>query len=104
MKTIEEVSRAIRRGRKSARLYAGNTTGYASESEASRALVEILLFHSEGDFGMTDALVRQSALNRDKWDRPQAGTTWGQALIEDTWRWMQSGYPKQRHTKAEPAA
>jgi P4 family phage/plasmid primase-like protien len=50
------------------RLWNGNTTGYESPSEADYALIQQLLWWTQGDKNRTDRLFRRSGLNRDKWE------------------------------------
>jgi hypothetical protein len=64
-----ERARKAKNGAKFARLWAGDTTGYASASEADLALCRELAFWTAKDEGRMDALFRQSGLMRDKWER-----------------------------------
>lgn len=71
-------------------LWAGDTTGYSSHSEADIALCNILAPWTRKNFGQVDRLFRQSGLMREKWDRPQSGTTYGAITIQnaiDTCTW-----------------
>jgi hypothetical protein len=56
-------------GERFSRLWAGDTNGYGSHSEADLALCGMLAFWSGGDTARTDTLFRQSGLYRKKWDR-----------------------------------
>src|SRR5215217_1309850 len=47
-------------------LWVGDTTGYASHSEADQALISLLAFYTQNE-GQLDSLYRQSALCRQKW-------------------------------------
>ncbi len=65
---------ALARGAKNAAkfevLWEGDTSGYASHSEADQALVSLLAFYTR-DEGQLDSLYRKSALCREKWiERP----------------------------------
>jgi primase-polymerase (primpol)-like protein len=51
------------------RLFRGDTTGYASASEADMALVAHLAFWTGGDPVRIDVLFRASGLMREKWER-----------------------------------
>ena len=51
------------------RLWSGDTSGYASDSEADLALCSHLGFYLQGDESRIDAWFRRSGLIRDKWDR-----------------------------------
>ena len=50
------------------RLWGGDRTGYASDSEADLALCSMLAFYFP-DPAALDAAFRRSGLYRDKWDR-----------------------------------
>lgn len=56
-------------GEKIRRLWAGDTSGYPSQSEADLALCNLLAFWTGGDAERIDRLFRQSGLYRDKWNR-----------------------------------
>jgi hypothetical protein len=71
--TDEEVT-ALAKGAKNAgkfeALWGGDTSGYASHSEADQALVSLLAFYTQ-DEGQLDDLYRKSGLCRQKWiERP----------------------------------
>ncbi len=65
-----------------AALWAGDTSGYKSPSEADMALCSMLAFRTGRDAERMDKLIRQSGLMREKWDRPQSGTTYGALTIQ----------------------
>lgn len=52
-----------------ARLWAGDTSGYTSHSEADQALCNLLAFWTGRDPDRIDRLFRQSGLYREKWER-----------------------------------
>lgn len=54
-------------GEKFGRLWAGDTTGYPSASEADMALAGILAFYTR-DPEQIERVMRQSGLHREKWD------------------------------------
>src|SRR5215470_4175614 len=64
-------------------LWHGQTSGYASQSEAELALCNLLAFWTGKDASRMDHLFRRSALyRREKWDRPaRSGETYGQGTI-----------------------
>jgi hypothetical protein len=66
---IIERAGAADNGEKFRRLWGGETTGYASPSEADAALCSILAFWTGPDPGRIDVLFRQSKLCREKWIR-----------------------------------
>src|SRR5690348_8080445 len=76
------LARAAKNGDKFSALYDGGRHGYASESEATAALVRMLAFWTRNDAARMDRLFRRSALMREKWDEKRAGTTWGMREIE----------------------
>jgi hypothetical protein len=67
--TDEELLSLIRGAKNATKfeaLWAGDTTGYASHSEADQALISMLAFYTQ-DEGQLDSLYRRSALCREKW-------------------------------------
>lgn len=62
-------ARSAANGDKFARLFAGDITGYPSQSEADQALCNMLAHWSKGDAGQIDRMFRRSGLMRSKWDR-----------------------------------
>jgi len=70
------VMRKARNGGKFVALYDhGDTTAYhGDDSAADQALCNILAFYTQGDTQEIDRLFRQSALMRDKWERPDYRT------------------------------
>ncbi|MBI4795899.1 MAG: DUF3987 domain-containing protein [Deltaproteobacteria bacterium] len=69
-------------GEKFGRLWRGDTSGYSSASEATAALLNLLVFWFGANPARIDRLFRQSGLIRDKWDRPTSGSTWGALEIQ----------------------
>ena len=84
MNAQEVINRASRsrQGQKFAALYAGDTTGYNSNSEADMAFCNMLAFWCQGDLQLMDEIFRSSGLMRDKWDRKQSGTTYGAITLQ----------------------
>ena len=62
-------------------LFSGNTSSYASHSEADIALVSHLAYWTNGDASRIDALFRQSGLMRDKWNERHGAQTYGEMTI-----------------------
>ena len=62
-------------------LFSGNTSSYASHSEADFALVSHLAYWTNGDASRIDALFRQSGLMRDKWNERHGAQTYGEMTI-----------------------
>ena len=72
-------------GDKFKRLFAGDWDDlYDSQSDADMALLSILAFWCGCDEEQMDRIFRTSGLMRDKWDRRQAGTTYGAISIRNT--------------------
>lgn len=63
-------------------LYSGDFSAYASQSEADMAFCNMLAFWCGCDAEKMDAIFRQSGLMRDKWDRKQSGTTYGEITLQ----------------------
>lgn len=78
---IDRASRS-RQGQKFSALYAGDTTGYNSNSEADMAFCNMLAFWCQGDMQLMDEIFRSSGLMREKWDRKQSGTTYGAITLQ----------------------
>lgn len=64
-------------GEKFERLWGGDLSGYKGESEGDMALLMLLAYWTRGDENRMERLFRASALMRPKFDRRQAGATWG---------------------------
>lgn len=62
-------------------LWAGDITGYPSQSEADQALCNKLAYYLHGDRTKMDTAFRASGLYRDKWDRKTGDTTYGAMTI-----------------------
>jgi putative DNA primase/helicase len=65
----EEILLLARRAKNAAKfeaLWAGDTTGYASHSEADQALISLLSFYTQNEEQL-DSLFRRSGLCREKW-------------------------------------
>ncbi len=83
--TVDEILKAISRSKSAdgfMRLWHGDTSGYTSHSEADMALCNHLAFWCRCDADKMDAMFRQSGLMREKWDRQQAGSTYGVLTIQ----------------------
>lgn len=71
-------------GRKFARLWDGDCSGYPSQSEADLALCRILAPYCGCREDIVDQLFRQSAMFRDKWDEVhyENGCTYGEETVD----------------------
>jgi len=69
---ILEMARDARNGAKFRQLWAGDSSSYASQSEADLALAAILAFYCGPDPQRVESLMRQSGLKRPKWDEHKA--------------------------------
>ena len=63
---VVELAGFARNAAKFKALWPGDTSGYASPSEADQALVSMLAFYTQ-DEGQLDSLYRRSGLCREKW-------------------------------------
>ncbi len=79
-----EKARSAGNGEKFDQLWRGNTSGYASQSEADMALCCLLAFWTGGNRMQMDRLFRQSGLIRGKWDdvHHADGSTYGEKTLE----------------------
>lgn len=93
---IERAKRS-RNGAAFAALWAGDTAGYKSASEADIALCNALAFWTGRDAARMDRLFRQSGLMREKWDRPQSGSTYGALTIRNAVNTARDVYDPQAH-------
>ncbi len=83
-------------------LWDGQFVGfYKSHSEADQALCNILAWWTNRDAERMDRLFRQSGLMREKWDRPTAGSTYGQITVQEAIDSCQGGYDPQAHFKTK---
>lgn len=80
--SILQKAMAAQNGKAFTKLWHGDTSDYASQSEADLAMCNFLGFWCGKDTDQMDRLFRQSGLFRDKWDRPQSGSTYGQITIQ----------------------
>src|SRR5262245_55285902 len=66
------------------RLFKGDTSDYASQSEADLALCGYLAFYSSGSREALDTMFRSSKLLRDKWDEKHRsdGATYGRITLD----------------------
>jgi len=77
-----ERARNAKNGEKFKSLFEGKVDGYQGESEADAALLMIFAYWTRGDEERMERLFRASGLMRPKFDRRQAGSTWGRIEIK----------------------
>lgn len=100
---IQKAQRA-RNGVQFSALWAGDTSGYKSASEADIALCNALVFWTNKDAARVDRLFRQSGLFRpEKWDRPTAGSTYGAITIQNAIATTRQGYDPEAYRKQTAA-
>jgi hypothetical protein len=63
---VIELARGAKNAAKFEALWGGDTSGYASPSEADQALISLLAFYTQ-DEGQLDSLYQRSGLCREKW-------------------------------------
>ena len=97
------LARQAANGNKFEALWRGDWSRYPSQSEATAALLNMLVFYRGQDPAGVDRLFRQSGLMRDKWDRPQAGGTWGALEVDKAISRATEFYsPRQRSSSPPP--
>lgn len=77
---IERASNASN-GAKFRQLYNGDFSAYNSQSDADMAFCSMLAFWCGGDSVKMDNIYRSSGLMREKWDRKQSGSTYGNITL-----------------------
>ncbi len=95
---IIRLAQSSKKGQMVSDLYAGRWQGhFPSQSEADMALCSILAFYTRRDEKAVDRLFRLSGLMRDKWDRKQAGSTYGALTISKAIRSIKKVYEIREH-------
>ncbi len=86
-------------------LWAGDFSGYPSQSEADLSLCSMLAFWTRNDAGRIDDLFRQSGLYRPKWDKVHVqGRTYGEETIRKAIAGTTEVYEGRRERQAPVAA
>ena len=75
----------------------GNGSGDASRDDM--ALINMLIFWTGGNASQIDRIYRNSSLMRDKWDRKQSGSTYGQITINKCLRTYRGSFYKRNYYK-----
>ena len=88
-------------GEKFRALFAGETAGYLSTSEADLALCLLLAFWTGRDAARIDRLFRRSGLLRDKWESRRGASTYGQDTIQKAIVLCQRVYAPGHHEREE---
>lgn len=83
-RALIERAKAAKNGAKFSQLWAGDISGYDSDSEADLALCNLLAFWTGGDAARMDRLFRQSGLFRGKWEKRHYanGRTYGEGTLD----------------------
>ena len=95
----EVIGKASKNERFSQLYHFGNGSGDASKDDM--ALVNMLIFWTGGNAAQIDRLYRSSNLMRDKWDRKQCGSTYGQITINKCLRTYRGSYYNSNYYKEE---
>ncbi|HHW37089.1 MAG TPA: nucleoside triphosphatase [Bacillales bacterium] len=98
--SVIEKAKAAKNGAAFTKLWEGDISGYPSQSEADLALCSNLAFWCGRDTVQMDRLFRRCGLYRDKWDRPQSGSTYGQITLEKAASLCSSVYQPVLHADA----
>lgn len=98
-----EKAKAGKNGAIFAALWAGDTSGYSSHSEADMALCNALAWWTNGDAGRVDRLFRQSGLMREKWNERHGRDTYGWLTVENAVVSCRGGYDPTAYRKQEEA-
>lgn len=80
--SVIEKAANSKQGEKFQYLWNGEIPDDKSHSDADMALAAILAFWCGGDIEQMDRLFRESGLMRDKWDRVQSGSTYGEITLK----------------------
>lgn len=99
---LEKMFSSKKKGAKIKALFQGETSGYASSSEADQALTNHLAWWCDYDFARIDSLFRQSALYRAKWDERRGEETYGEMTITTACNGKVRGEGYQEKKKAKP--
>jgi putative DNA primase/helicase len=78
-----ERAKQAKNGDKFGRLWDGDWSSYASQSEADLALCSLLAFWTDCDASRIDTLFRCSGLMREKWDAGRGDGTYGSGTIAE---------------------
>lgn len=92
--TIQDVLKRAINNDKFMTLYAGDweSLGFPSQSEADASFSSMLAFYCEKDLKLMDDIFRMSGLYRDKYERKQAGSTYGEITLQSAIQWVQDVY------------
>ena len=97
---VIEKAKAAKNGASFAKRWDGDISSYPSQSEADLACCSHLAFWCGRDVEQMDRLFRRCGLYRDKWDRPQNGSTYGRITLEKAASLCSSTYQPVLHTDA----
>ncbi|MGN0475681.1 MAG: hypothetical protein ACI4IJ_11380, partial [Acutalibacteraceae bacterium] len=97
---IERAGNAVN-GRRFTELYHGDISGYASHSNADKALCDFLSFWCQGDKVQMDRIFRSSGLMRRKWDEIHGHATYGEITINKAVDTCRNFYDPAKYRKHE---
>lgn len=93
----EVIEKASRNERFNQLYHYGSSSGDASKDDM--ALINMLIFWTGGSSSQIDRLYRNSSLMRDKWNRKQSGTTYGQVTINKCLRTYRGSFYNSNYYK-----
>ncbi|MDD2227682.1 MAG: hypothetical protein PHH71_03820, partial [Clostridia bacterium] len=81
-------------------LYKGNwkNLNYDSQSEADAAFASLLAFYAEKNLKVMDQIFRSSNLYREKYERKQSGSTYGNIILEQAASFVKEVYQERDST------
>lgn len=95
----EVIDKASKQAKFNDLYYYGWGSGDASRDDMT--LINLLIFWTKGNLSQVDRLFRSSALMRDKWNRKQSGSTYGNLTIHKCMRNYSGSYYNPHHYKEE---
>jgi len=78
---VESIIKLLLKDKKGEPLFRGANSSHESHRDADMALCGILAFYCRKNAGLMDAIFRQSALFRPKWDSARGSVTYGEQTI-----------------------
>lgn len=91
----EVIEKASRNEKFNQLYHYGNSSGDASKDDM--ALINMLIFWTGGNAVQIDRIYRNSSLMRDKWNRKQSGSTYGQITINKCLRTYRGSFYRKNY-------